>query len=680
MQTLLRLRQALYDKDISLLMDAYNQIPTDIDLGSDDVLAMSNVLTYALGAAPSLSYNAPKEWTRFADILVQNMRSRRLPPNYSACYNILLFYDSTRQFDRGAQFWAWLVQQDDTYNSPHTYAAAIRLLAKQGRLQQETEALFVQALQRFPSNFAEYHLSPNAVLQDRGIPSMARDTPMVLLSAIVNARLLQGNSKDAYLGLDTAFRISPERLPLHFYTSFIEERPVTEAYKVFQLGTRCGAFTHKSTTRTLLNKLRLAAMEDPMSCASLIRATLTVITQNVKLGASSFGSPALVEIISTVVGILYSKTWSRLSAQQLRPLTDRMDRIFSFLFEAFGALNMQPNVAVYNTLILNFAGRGKRPDILYRLLQDVETRGLKTTAITHRAVMRASVEPRDAELHSTAWHSLVQFHEAAGDQPRQSDWRLLCATAVPAGNAMFARQQLKDLSHTLTEEASSSILEELDSREKHFRPFFEFDLSVSHKQDIKVATKLLDQISADVAVFSAVVRDPDFAGLSMEQIPLNLGHTQAPIEHDEARARSKALYDELTSDSSSLSKEIQVDELDKLGSQAPVSASGVPYTELRFRNWQVMNELMAEAEIYDQAYNKKIDTAMSTGTAPPDRSDVWLETTMSLLPKGSVGLSDYIERPREPSSADQVYDPQWSATLKKPEEVRRLRGNESDQV
>ncbi|GAB7341024.1 hypothetical protein MBLNU457_7354t2 [Dothideomycetes sp. NU457] len=640
----------------------------------DDVLAMTHVLTIAAGTI-TVNQNAPKEWTELADSMTRDMRRRRLPPSHHACYNILFYYDSTRQFDRGAQFWTWLSYQEDTYNSPNTYAAAIQLLAKQGKLQHETEALFAQALQRFPSSFVEYHFSPNAVLQDRGQASMIQDMPghMQLLNAIIVARLLQGNSRDAYLGLDTALRLGPERLPLSFYACFIEERPVTEAYKVFQLAARSGSFAHHNATRTLMTKLRQAAAEEPMRCASLIRATVTVITQNVKLGATRPQAHALHEIIISVLSILESKTWVKLSSQQLRPLTDKLDEIVLSLIEVFGFLDCQPNIAAYNSMIWGLAGRGKRQDLLYRLLQDAEARGLKPTAVTHRAVMRACANAGDAELHAVAWRSLVQTLEGAGNQPRHSDWTLLSGTAVAAGNAEFARQQVKDLSHTLTESTSSFILQDLAGREERFHPWFEKQLSDAQLREIEAATELLDQIRADVAIFSAVARDStsNSAGPSMEQIPLDLGRNQAQVQRDEKdRQRFKNVYNNLTSDTSSPAE----------GSASVQSASGVPFAELRFRNWQVINELLAEAEVYDDAYNEKINTAVSAGTTPPARKDVWLETTMSLLPEGSAGLSDYIQQPHESSSANQVPQSKWFPKSRLPAPIRRLRGMESDQV
>ena len=673
MHTLLRLRQALHDKDIGLLKDAYIDLPNDIDLGSDDVVAMTQVLSHTVSTSLHANQNAPKEWTEFADLLVQDLRSNSLAASPNTGYNLLQFYDATRQFDRGAQFWAWLIQQDDTYNSPNTYAAAIQLLAKQGRLAHETEGLFTQALQRFPSSFAEYHLSPNAVLQDRGQPSMAHDVPMTLLSAIITARLLQGDSKDAYLGLDTAFRISPERLPLSFYASFIEERPLTEAYKVFQLAAQSGTYSHKTTTRTLLNKLRsaAAAAAEPLKCASIIRATLTVVTQNVKLGDTVVGAPAFTEIIIAILSVLDIKTWSNLSSQQLRPLTDRLDAITASLIDSFRVLDVHPTIAAYNTMINNLAGRGKRSDILFRLLQDIETQGLKPTIVTHRSVMRAAAQVGDAELHTTAWNSLVQSHEAAGNQPRRPDWSLLASTAAPTGNVLFAREQVGVLSHTLAAGASVYVLRELDSREKNFRPSVESKLSSSQTHELEIATRVLDQIRADVEILSAVVRDENFAGLLMDQIPLDLGQPQSRITTDDESARLKAVYDEMTLDSSSQSfGNEQV-------SQPAISAGGVSYDELRLRNWLIMNELMAEAEIYDVAHHKTINFAINAGRVPPARDDTWLKTSMSLIPDLSVGLSDYVNRLSGPSALEQASEPPWLATSMKAEDISRLRGEES---
>ena len=142
------------------------------------------------------------------------------------------------------------------YVDVNCYAVAIDMLARENTPLEDLEDLYSRALARFPGTFSAYHLSPNAILPDRGTPLGITALPTQLLQSITQARLMRGDTKSAYLGLDTVFRIGPTTVMERFARVFHMERPASEYYTVFAMFCRAGIPVAGVSFKALLASLR----------------------------------------------------------------------------------------------------------------------------------------------------------------------------------------------------------------------------------------------------------------------------------------------------------------------------------------------------------------------------------------------------------------------------------------
>merc|ERR1712072_738756 len=99
-----------------------------------------------------------------------------------------------------------------------------------------------------------------------------------------------------------------------------------------------------------------------------------------------------------------------------------------------------------------------------------------------------------------------------------------------------------------------------------------------------------------------------------------------------------------------------------------VSETNLPLGQLRYENWKMINNLLAWAEMHDQAYEKAVDEAIAAGVAPPSRERV-LKSRLSESAR-SVGLSDKTDKSGDTAiSATGLHDLGESRNT-----IRRLRG------
>ena len=215
----------------------------------------------------------------FAEIIVLAIRKETLPASTRAHVHLLSLFKEAGTLDAGVNFWKFLELQDDSYVNADVYGAAIELLAVAGSSLPELEMLYQQALTRCPGNaFASYHLSPSAILPSRTAATNIKGIPVALLQGILTARLLRSDPRNAYLALDTSLRLYPDQTLPRFYTLFMDERPLDEAYAVFAIACRAGPTPPYSSVRTLLTSLRTSSdLSSASTHFAALRAMLSAI-------------------------------------------------------------------------------------------------------------------------------------------------------------------------------------------------------------------------------------------------------------------------------------------------------------------------------------------------------------------------------------------------------------------
>lgn len=609
----------------------------------------------------------PKEKSPNADLdilanfLVQDIQSDRLPPNHAAHLHLLAFYKEAKQLDKAFNFWKWLENQDDSYVSPAVYGVAIELLAIQGRPAEETENLYVQALKRFPGSFNEYHLSPDAVLPDRSQPINIKGIPMTLLQGIVTARLLRGDSKNAYLALDTALRLFPTQIPSRFFTLFIEERPVTEAYNIFMLACRSGTTIGPDVLKALLTKLRQVAVVNPLANAPVLRSTLTASYAYAASGAS-LTSNHLTELVIAVTAILQHATISTLPRTEVNQLAEHILLIVSRLFKIWAGQDSRPGIAAFHSIISNVAGRGQRQDVITTCLEDMNELGLEPNPVTRRSILKAAGDIGHVETMKSAWTDIIAARHQARAVPDLADWTTLAKAARQLGEQDFVREKLQDAATVnphLASRIDGLLHEPLKKTAAEAQPgsaepirhlignilqdtvYMEDQLENSRFRDFHtnplpmslVASKLMqsapegqlreiyDELTTDISFAQINSADAEDPALENDQIP----DTETP---------SSETLPETSPESPSLEALISASDF-----EAPpaVSSTGFGYADLRYENWKTINELLAEAEKHDSDYLASIDAAIQKGTLPPKRSNGW-KTPDTISP--STGLSN----------------------------------------
>lgn len=619
----------------------------------------------------------PSQLSTLAELLVSDICAQKLPPNYNAHLHLLSFFKEARQFDRGSRFWSWLVAQDDSYVNPAGYGVAIELLVVQGSPAAETEQLFTSALKRFPGSFNEYHLSPDAVVPDRTQPVNIRGLPVTLLQGILTARLLQGNSRDAYLALDTALRLYPTQVPSRFFTIFIDERPVTEAYQVFLVACRSGTNLGPDSLKLLLTKLRTVVASNPIANASVLRSMFTATYAYIAAGGS-VTSNHLTELVIGTTSLLQDKSLARVSSEDMRPITDQLLVIVKEIFDVWKMQGASPGIAAFNSIINNIGGKGGRRDISTTCLADIQALGLQPNAVTRRSLLTAAGGIGDVELVKMAWIDLLSLRQSTGTPMDLGDWQTLAKASRKAKCEELVRQQLSDLADLVHPAVANRIHGLLNEKVADQSAVAHASLVI--EPALQIANHLFHDIKSMVDRLGKNL-DPNFY---LHPSTLSLGETPADaLDFDQTH---RNVYEEMTSgtispdvlrDSDRTATQSEADSsatesvLEDLKLPA-MSSTGLPLDLLRYHNWKSINRLLAESERHDSEYIYAVDRAIADGTIPPKRDMGW-QASDTVGP--SSGLSDLEStRTRDESLWSEPKTSQ--STLEElRQNIQRLRGN-----
>ncbi|KAH0347325.1 hypothetical protein KCU83_g6794, partial [Aureobasidium melanogenum] len=674
------LRHALDANDVRQIASAYNVLRNKIPLGDQDVADIAKALHTSLRLLSQSVRRSriPAELSNLADLLVLDIQAKVLPPSYDAHLHLLSFYKESAAFDKGIAFWSWLVKQGDDYVNANLYGVALELFAFQGRPAEETEQLYESALDRFPGVFLHYHLSHNAVIADRRQPTVISGIPKALLQGILTARILRGDAKNAYLTLDTALRLFPTKIPTRFVTLFVQERPLDEAYKVFMLACQAGATPGHDALKILMTRMRKVAALSPIRNAALLRAMIMACYAHNNSGAP-LNNKSLNELVIAITVLLKDHAYTRMSSEQLRPITDAISALLSDLFGIWASANSPPGIASFNSMIASLAGRGKRKDIIDNALEAMEHYNLKPNTVTFRSILAAAGEMDDPEGIRSAWTNLVAERIEKGAALELVDWQNLLNAARRINDPDYLQQQLINFQHI----ASPHILDEMSTalQAQNFSRKLNPDKNDS-KNDLITKEKtmrILELLKRDVEYLSnnaQLNRNFYTEPMSLSLLNRSSAYTNVPEEH------IRTVYDEMTTDSSttlnifpsSTSEKTDIEADAEAGEQTPaMGPTGYPLDELRYQNWKTINELLFDAKLHDKKYMDAVDQAIKFGTPPPSRDTEW-DSVPEL--DEFVGLCDSATTPADERST--IADGEKVVTLDEfREKIFELRGRKA---
>lgn len=684
-------RQALEKQDIRDVIDEYTKLgdATEV-LHKSDVTRIAQLLhlsitarTHASDRDKSERRKDMEELTGFAERMIKDIRNGILSPVGEAHVHLITALRRAEAWEMAYNFWNWLKAQDDRFTTPGVYGSAIELLAYQGAPLRDSEALYAEALKRFPGNFNEYHLSPEAIVPNREEATTVQGIPMALLQGILTARLLRGDSRNAYLAFDTALRLYPAAVPQRFFDNLITERPFAEGYNVFLIACRAGIQLTGGQFKKLLNKIRTSSDLSSLHVHVLtIRAMLNATYMYAGAGGV-ITSNSVTELLIAVTQILRVKGLDFVTRGQIStPVLDLIRRMLEVLAR-FGAM---PGLAGFNSIINNVAGFGRRRDVIETALSDAKALGLEPNMITRRSVLTAAGKIGDGDLVEESWRSLVQARIALGSKVDSTDMYILIKAAFGSDQVDFARESLIEVKDAMSDHERDNIAAHLDSdpatwKEKSTKAL-PFELAALFEE--------LGRILADIAVIeklTAQTRVQDFKDqtLLMTLLPPTDDFRLSELE-------TRRLYDELTTEPRPSppaeelmeSPQAQPGEAQNRAESAEgrrdlttfsTSPTGLPFGTLRYENWKSVNGLLAQADQHDKTYNEAVDNAIADGTAPPKRDLDIRFSQWKHMP--SYGLSDLVRAAADAEEHANIADAADPRRIKQGRsEILRLRGRQ----
>ncbi|KAK5168668.1 uncharacterized protein LTR77_005977 [Saxophila tyrrhenica] len=617
----------------------------------------------------------------FGERLVEDLKQGIVEPNKLAHVHLLGLFKEIGHRDSGGNFWEWLQAQDDSFIDHDVYGAAIELLAVSGTPLTDLEELYQEALTRFPGNFVAYHLSPNAIVPNREEAVRLPGIPISLLQGILTARLLHGDTRNAYLALDTALRLYPDQVPSRFFTLFVEERPLIEAYTVVAIACRAGIYLPGSLMKKCQSALRahqgLGKLPSALIHPMIVRAQLSLL--HMYRGAGNvFTTNMLSELIMSVSSLGLVKGLRAAPESQRRQCLAPIVRIIRHILTIAARLGVRPGIAAFNRIINELGPYSK--ELVGRALADAKGMGLEPTHVTRRSIMVAAGKLGDGEMLMATWRLVVQARNNADQKPDLVDWACFIISARDTKCFAFARQEFEAHRQTMSPEEQHRIDSMLESKDEGLP-----DFDSLRALDLETMLSQLSALQNDLHVFDERTKDcPVHQDFSSQKLPMTMLRPESgnPVPDKVQRT----LYDELTTEqpktgpadlghSGTESIEQPQPTAEAALSAAPIGAphrkspTNIPLGTLRYENWKTMNWLLEQSAANDREHHRLVDEAIAAGTAPPaHNASLGLNRVNDL---GTYGLSDTMGDERKPDSQRAMSEEEVKAWREK---VLALRG------
>jgi hypothetical protein len=590
-------RAACDSRDAQQLMDLYPSLIEAKLLDRQDTRRIAQALHYCARQASKISDMLP-----FIQQLLSDIRKGVLEPHPYAFVHLLGIYRDGKLFGEGHKLWQWLVQQDETCVSHAAYGAAIELMAYGGLASlPELEELYTDGLKRFPGTFAEYHLSPDAIVPDRSQSIVIAGVPTVLLQGILTARMLARDWKRAYLALDTILRLYPTQTPVRFFELFMTERPISEAYTAFMLACRAGTTLRPTQVTILLTKMRAAmgtksSMSDRMM---ILRAVANALYAYQEAGGQ-LESVHVAVLVRCCEQLLPEpapgEDYQGEAAKMRNIIVLAAHGIVSGLIQAGLPIQIHPFEA-----LISMAGKLRVPDLLTTMLQDIEKVHIDLGLIGTRSAVTSAGLLKNQDCIKELWSTITSKADAEGSQIAFEDWIAFTKACRRAELTDYFHEQLSKLSHTTTSSIEQHLTYQIGLAEKSV------DTKDFEYMTVEDVTAGIEGLKAQVKNVEAVVMSG--TPLSLRQTPFYM-HIDPSTTSLSSFENLRAIYDELTTDPHQPPPPSPPE-----GSpNKPITSStGIPLDELRFMNWITILEMMDEAEVYESDFQLTFNKIVAMG-------------------------------------------------------------------
>ena len=607
---LAQFRQACEIQNVQHLMDLYPTLLKARVLDSYDSRRITQTLHVRIRNASADSKRS--DIFPFVERITADIRRGALKPNHYAFVHLFGIYKDCQRFNEGYELWQWLVQQDERYVSQAAYGAAIELMAYGGIMKlPDLENLYADGLKRFPGTFAEYHLSPDAIVPDRAQPTAIAGIPTILLQGILTARILARDWKKAYLALDTVLRLYPTQTPPRYFELFMTERPLAEAYSAYLLACRAGIKLKPTHVTVLLTKMRAAIGASPSMAdrMMLVRAIANALYAYLEAG-EDLHSIHVGAFIHSLEQILPDKIpgedFEGVAAELRNLIAVAAHEIIAGLIQA----GMSPQIHMFEALI-SLSGKLRVPGLLTTALQDVKTAGIDLGAIGIRSAITSAGLLRNKDLIEQLWQRVVSAAEAESAQIPFPDWITFTKACRRAGHADYFRSQLRKLPHAITSNIEAHLIQQVDQQEPVPSNHASFDYLIPGDLSSQIW-----MLKTQMKRIEAVVMSGQPLYLSKSPFYMNLDPdtpSLGPIDH------LRGVYDGMTTDPH---QPPPAPSAEGVPLEPTLSPTGIPLDELRFQNWVTVLEMMDAAEVYESDLQLALNTAINEGKPLKGRPEV----------------------------------------------------------
>lgn len=636
----LAMRQALEHRDLSQLMDLY---PAALKAGILDSRA-THILCQTLhnsvrrDAARQAASQLPA-LLAFAGQIVSDLKRGLLPPRRPAYVHLLGIYKDSKQFADGYALWQWLTEQDDNHISQNAYGAAIELLSY-GNLMSlaELEDLYDEGLKRFPGTFAEYHLSPDAIVPDRTQPVHIIGLPTTLLQGIITARLLSNDWKKAYLGLDTILRLYPGQTPHRIFELFISERPVSEAYSAFLLACRSGVQIGGALLTALLNRLRVSMTQFPAQNDrfTILHAIANALYAHQQCGGG-LASVHVGQFIKAFEFMLPEKAAGQDFTPEEAILRDTIATTARDCLAGLLQSGLNKGVQPYVSLI-SLAGRLRTPDLLQQTLADAKTAGIAFYPVERRTLLAAAGLIRDADLVKALWSISVGAAEKEGTPLSYNDWITFAKACRRVNLAQFVEQQLHEQAHSITSTVERRVRSTMSSPESGDATT---SLLLMKPEELNAG---IQKLQGQVENMQAVLMSGQPLHRQKSPFYMHIDPEQSSLGSEEDL---RAIYDEYATDVHQPAAPVSADGSQPQAIPPALSTTDIPLDELRFRNWVTVHEMMSAASSHTGSLRTNADQAANQRRSSKDSPDV-VSLSKITPAQNKADLRDRIQELRTP--------------------------------
>ena len=424
--------------------------------------------------------------------------------------------------------------------------------------------------------------------------------------------LIHGDWRNAYLALDTAFRIYAYDIGQTMLDPFVRFRPLHESYQVFMMFARAGAVIRGRDLMKLLAQLNSAQKAGGSLDLNLdVARAMFHLFQAYLASGGKMDVRHLDHLMKGVLSLLDRRpTAIPGELSTIRDLECQLVwKLLNQLIYFFRTADCPLVLANYCTLI-TMSGRLRESALLSLAMQDFVKARLSAEASFWECLLAAAGDLQRPDLVYTAWTNISQ-HAVTHDYAFElRTWRALAQSAKETGLKTYVLDQVDRFHDKVDEYTYREIFKALSKR----APWEDAYKPISSKTPYNVRWQRMRSIQKfceEMGVLLSNIGKRPFAK------PFSFPHTSIwdwPNRPNEQWQRG--LYDEISLSSSAnvwgvrgISKPTWSNNNRVDWKKSTTSPTGYSLGQLRYLNTKSINDLLIQAEIWESKKHQSQSSA-----------------------------------------------------------------------